>query len=337
MTERISAVTCALLVAACSSSSGPSCPEPAPGELPTDVFCIGLYDGGDVTKTSTGVMAYEPGVKLWSDGAEKHRYLFLPPGTQIDTSDLDAWKFPVGTKAFKEFALNGALVETRMMWKTDAATWKAATYIWDDAGGATLNTDPHGVIRPDGYEIPTQKDCDKCHHGGSDKLLGVEAVALALPTAKGATLTELAQRGLLTVSPPVTSVVLPEDVTGKAGAALGYLHANCGMPCHSSRGLGEETQLVMRLRATELFGATPTPVDMLDTYRATVNQMPTTAAVASKFPGANRVIPGAHDMSLIWLLAHRRDSYQMPPLVTHVVDDTGTQQLADWIDALPSS
>jgi hypothetical protein len=25
----------------------------------------------------------------------------------------------------------------------------------------------------------------------------------------------------------------------------------------------------------------------------------------------------------------------MPPLVSHKVDDTGTQKLADWIDALP--
>jgi len=25
----------------------------------------------------------------------------------------------------------------------------------------------------------------------------------------------------------------------------------------------------------------------------------------------------------------------MPPLVSHVIDEAGTQQLADWIDALP--
>ena len=39
-----------------------------------------------------------PRYPLWSDGAEKQRYLSLPPGTQIDTSNMDDWKFPVGTR-----------------------------------------------------------------------------------------------------------------------------------------------------------------------------------------------------------------------------------------------
>jgi hypothetical protein len=41
-----------------------------------------------------------------------------------------------------------------------------------------------------------------------------------------------------------------------------------------------------------------------------------------------------HEQSLLWLLANRRGDYQMPPLVSHKVDDTGTQKLAAWIDAL---
>ena len=66
----------------------------------------------------------------------------------------------------------------------------------------------------------------------------------------------------------------------------------------------------------------------------TVNQKPTTASVAAKFPDAVRITPGAHDKSLVWLLSHRRGEYQMPPLVSHKIDDVGTQKLADWIDAL---
>jgi hypothetical protein len=157
-------------VLACSHGSGTSsdpCIEPGAG-VPTDVFCTGLYDNRDATQVSGSVMPYTPGVVLWSDGAEKRRYLYLPPSTQIDTSDLDAWKFPVGTKAWKEFRFDGALVETRLLWKRSATTWEAGTYIWDASGKtATLNTSaPKGVLLPSGYEIPTQKDCDKCHHGG---------------------------------------------------------------------------------------------------------------------------------------------------------------------------
>lgn len=316
-----------------------ACDIPADG-LPDDVFCTGLYKDRDPTKFADDVMPYTPGVTLWSDGAEKHRYLALPPSTTIDTSDLDVWNFPVGTKAWKEFRVGGVLIETRIFWKRGASNWASGTYIWDETGEAHLNTSKEPILLADGYEIPTAKDCGKCHHGGADKLLGVEAVALGLPTAEGATLSQLAADGLLSAPPPRTTIELPMDVTGKSGAALGYLHANCGMPCHSTRGLGDETELVLRLRAGEFWppdaGSDPPPVDatQTDTYAATVNQVPTTASVAQKFPDAKRITPGVHEMSLVWLMPHRRDDYAMPPLVSHKVDEPGTQALSDWIDAL---
>ena len=65
-----------------------------------------------------------------------------------------------------------------------------------------------------------------------------------------------------------------------------------------------------------------------------VDEAPTTASVAQQFPSANRITPGHHDQSLVWLLSHRRGTYQTPPLVSHVVDDGGTQKLSYWIDAL---
>jgi hypothetical protein len=326
-----------------SGSTGaepPACIVPDQG-LPDDVFCTGLYLDRDPTRIADEVMPYTPGVTLWSDGAEKHRYLYLPPATTIDTTDLDVWKFPVGTKAWKEFRVGGVLIETRIFWKRGESDWASGTYIWDEAGGARLDTSKEPILLADGYEIPTAKDCGKCHHGGADKLLGVEAVALALPTAQGATLSQLAADGRLSAPPPRTTIELPTDSTGRAGAALGYLHANCGMPCHSTRGLGDETELVLRLRAGEFWpadaGADPPPVAaaQTDAYIATVNVMPTTASVAQRFPDAQRITPGAHDTSLVWLMSHRRDDYAMPPLVSHKVDEPGTQALADWIDALP--
>lgn len=333
----------------------PTCVEPEAG-LPSDVFCTGLYKAGDARQHADLARPYTPGLRFWSDGAQKDRFLYLPPNTQIDTSNLDAWRFPVGTKAWKEFRIDGKLVETRLFWKRSSAKWESGTYIWDaEERSAALNTNLRPTLLASGYEIPTARDCGKCHHGGSDQLLGIEAVALALPTAQGETLRKLAAAGALSHPPVQTEVALPEDATGKAAAALGYLHVNCGMPCHSTRGLGDETQLVMRLRADELWatvsgdagvprtdaglaaGQTERTVSVVetDTYRATIDQAPTTMSVAQKFPGAHRVIPGKHDQSLVWQLAHVRGNYQMPPLVSHVVDEAGTRQLADWIDALP--
>jgi hypothetical protein len=303
--------------------------------LPDDVFCTGLYRGRDTTSYDPSARPYTPGVTLWSDGADKQRYLYLPPGATIDTSDMDVWKFPVGTKAWKEFRFGGKLVETRLFWKRDASTWESGTYIWDaDQRNASLNTSRQPVLIASGYEIPTAKDCGKCHHGGADKLLGVEAVALGLSTARGVTLAQLVSDGALSNPPASTSIALPEDATGLAGAALGYLHANCGMPCHSTRGLGHETELVMRLRAGEFWPAAVGGAAATDSYRATVGQQAVTGAVTAAFPDALRITPGAHDRSLVWLLAHRRGDYQMPPLVSHQIDEAGMQELAAWIDAL---
>jgi len=328
--------------------SAPPCDDPGT-TAPKDVFCIGLYAGRDPTRYAPTALPYTPGVTFWSDGAEKTRYLTLPPSTQIDTSNMDAWKFPVGTKAFKEFRFDGKLVETRLVWKQAETNWVFATYIWDSTQTeAPLNESRTPVLLPSGYEIPTARDCGKCHHGGSDKLLGIEAIELGLPTAKGVTLASLVAANQLSAPPATTSIELPEDSTGKAAAALGYLHANCGMPCHSARGLGHATELLLRLRADEFWPAssnadsdagqsgdsTFTDVTKTDPYHVTVNEKPTTASVAAKFPDALRITPGSHDKSLVWLLSHRRGEYQMPPLVSHQIDELGTQKLADWIDAL---
>jgi hypothetical protein len=316
----------------------PSCVEPDTG-LPENVFCTGLYRGSDATAYQPDARPYTPGVTLWSDGANKKRYLYLPPGSTIDTSKMDAWKFPAGTKAWKEFRFDGKLVETRLFWKRNEKTWESGTYIWDESQhSATLNTSRQPVLIASGYEIPTAKDCGKCHHGGADKLLGVEAVALALPTAEGLTLERLAKDGALSQPPATTTITLPEDSTGLAGPALGYLHANCGMPCHSSRGLGHETELVMRLRADEYWpaadsGGLPSATDT-ESYRATVGQSAVTGAVTSAFPDALRITAGQHERSLVWILSHRRGDYQMPPLVSHQIDEVGTGALAAWIDAM---
>jgi hypothetical protein len=48
--------------------------------------------------------AFTPHYPLWSDGSAKRRWLRLPPGTSIDKSNPDAWEFPRGTKAWKEFS-----------------------------------------------------------------------------------------------------------------------------------------------------------------------------------------------------------------------------------------
>ena len=90
---------------------------------PTELRCTGLYSDWDSKTVATDAQLYDPGLHLWSDGADKTRWIYLPAGQKIDTSDMDEWAFPVGTKIWKEFRLSLAdaatetRIETRLLWK----------------------------------------------------------------------------------------------------------------------------------------------------------------------------------------------------------------------------
>ena len=63
----------------------------------------------------------------------KQRYVYLPPGTQVDTSDADHWRLPVGTKLWKSFTSGEHLVETRLIERFGEGEhdFRYATYFWE--------------------------------------------------------------------------------------------------------------------------------------------------------------------------------------------------------------
>ncbi len=79
---------------------------------PAHLVCTGLYADLKNKLIAPGIEGYAPAVSLWSDGAEKQRWISLPPGELIDNSDPNEWSFPVGTKVWKEFSKAGQRVET---------------------------------------------------------------------------------------------------------------------------------------------------------------------------------------------------------------------------------
>src|SRR5690349_20362108 len=56
----------------------------------------GLYSDIATRTLAPGDAPFDVGFELWSDGAEKQRWLLLPEGTAIDDSDVDRWSFPTG-------------------------------------------------------------------------------------------------------------------------------------------------------------------------------------------------------------------------------------------------
>src|SRR4029079_11089563 len=90
----------------CSSYRLPPLSPPV-AVLPERLSQTGLYADAALQQPAADLRAFAPEYELWSDGAKKQRWLRLPPGTPIDTSDMDSWVFPVGTQLWKEFSSNG--------------------------------------------------------------------------------------------------------------------------------------------------------------------------------------------------------------------------------------
>jgi hypothetical protein len=301
----------------------------APDGHSTNLACTGLYADFASAEIAPDVLPYDPSIHLWSDGAEKRRFIRLPPGTAIDTHDMDHWVFPAGTKFWKEFSLGGRRAETRYLEKRLDGTWFRTTYVWSpDQTSATELTDGVSNVWGTGYEIPAQSECATCHEGAPGGVLGFEAIGLSTPAASGLTMAELERRGLVTHSPasPLTIPGTPTDV-----AALGWLHVNCGNACHNrtTGAYAHGTGLFMRLTAGALGGVQET-----DTYATAVG-------VPSRFqpnPGAGflRIKPGDVAHSAIAYRALARDDVsrrgaQMPPIATHVPDMAGVALVHAWI------
>ena len=308
------------------------------GGIHAQLSCTGLYTDIGQKTVSPSARAYTPGLVFWSDGAEKQRFLQIPAGAKIDTSNMDAWKFPVGTKAWKQFSLGGKRIETRLIEKA-ANGWLLATYAWnaDESEATRIDTGIFPVPGTNDYEVPSKAACRGCHDGAADELLGVEAVSLALPTASGVTLTTLANEGSLTQNPSQTTATLPNDATGLAPPALGWLHVNCGTSCHNTNGAAPAsfTGMYLRIHASDVLSATPSTVQMLDTYKTTVGVAESVhdAGVSDRIQSGNAAQSGTV------ILAGRRttpaSNDQMPPFVSHLVDDAGIQPVIDWINASP--
>jgi hypothetical protein len=303
------------------------------GAPPHSLVCTGLYADIAAKELAPGARPYAPAVPLWSDGAEKARWISLPPGQSIDASNRTEWVFPVGTKLFKEFSREGRRVETRLWQKVREGFWVHATYAWNDDETSATSSPGGDIHLPSGasYHIPTGDECEKCHRGRTEHILGFEEIELGLPGATGLTLAMLMAQGLLSSPPPSPTLTLGDDGTGAAAPALGWLHANCGITCHNrnSNATAFGSGQFLRLDPADLDGRSLSGADAL---RTTVN----VAVNAPNWNGQIRIVPGDPDRSLLYhLISHRGEGDQMPPIATSLVDDADVALVGDWIRRMP--
>src|SRR5690606_21037175 len=134
---------------------------------------------------------------LWTDGAAKRRWIALPAGGTIDTSDPDRWAFPAGTRLWKEFTRDDVRVETRLLERRPDGSWWMIAYQWN-AEQTDAEARPDGVLDASDtdHRIPSRNECRACHSQTSARVLGCGALPLT-HDREGLTLDQLVDRGLL--------------------------------------------------------------------------------------------------------------------------------------------
>ena len=269
-----------------------------------------------------GVTPYRLNTPLWSDGAEKLRFVYVPDGQKVTADGEGLLKLPVGSALIKTFKMGGKLIETRVLLHR-AEGWVALPYQWNAAqtearlvlAGARVDvTTPAGQAIS--YAIPNKNQCKECHAlAGAVVPIGPKARNLAANW-----LVDWQRAGHLDRVPAVANRIPLWEARAKAPAALaarGYLDANCAH-CHNPAGSASNSGLDLRWEQREplKYGVLKRPV----------------AAGRGSGTFEYDIVPGdpAHSI-LTYRMSSLEGGISMPELGRASLDPDGMAVVARWI------
>ncbi len=314
-------------------------------EAPETLAATGLYLPGPAGVVDPANRPFAPQYPLWSDGAAKARWVYLPEGRTIDASDVAAWDFPTGTKFWKEFTFGGRRVETRFLWKATPGHWVFASYLWNADGTAAIRAPDAGapgvaeIVPGKRHAIPSVTECRACHDAGRTEILGFNVLQLSTDRDPNAihgepltrdmvTLATLSAEGRLAPARPDLLARPPriDAATPEERAVLGYLAANCG-GCHNRR--GDLAPLGLHWQAAELMAGGREMARAMAAGHRTKWQAPGTPDGESLL-----VDPASPDQSvLLRRMRSRGPASQMPPLGTVIRDTRAVEAMSGWVAA----
>jgi uncharacterized repeat protein (TIGR03806 family) len=211
-------------------------------------------------KPAEGVVPYQLNTALFSNYAEKARFVRVPEGKQAVYNDSVSLSFPVGTYLIKNFfyyknyrdtSRGRRILETRLLVNTGGREWEAWPYIWNeeqteayyDVAGQRLvvsYVSGQGRNVTTDYRVPNKNECKGCHsRAGVLAPLGPTARNLNRPSAVTG-LTQLEHwksigilEGDIANAPRLAQDLNTRDKLDDRARA--YLDVNCGN-CHNRLG-----------------------------------------------------------------------------------------------------
>ncbi len=297
---------------------------------------------------AAGIVPYDLNTPLFSNYAEKLRFIKLPANTKAVYSDSTIFQMATGTVIIKNFYYPNdfrdekkgrKIIETRLLVNKEDG-WATYQYIWnkeqteaafEPIGDVTIveYIDAKGKKVTSNYVIPNQSQCMGCHkQKGALQPIGIAARHLngdyTYTTGKENQLQHWKKNGMIDLLPVATipaNAVWNKEQTGTTEQrARAYLDINCGH-CHNNNGPASSSGLFLDIHETNL-------------TKLGVNKTPVAAGRAS----GNLLFdihPGKPDKSiLVYRMLSKDPGIAMPEVGREQVHKEGVALISKWIKGL---
>ena len=299
-------------------------------------------------KPAASVIPYDINMALFSNYAEKLRFIKMPVGMQAGYIPEDALEFPVGTVIIKNFYYENdfrnpgqgrRILETRLLVHEEKG-WTAYPYAWNGEQTEAFY-DPAGDIKKISYInksgkrinadyiIPNKNQCKGCHLR-NNKMVIVGPTAAQLnrdfnyTSGKQNQLIYWQQQGLLKNLPDIAKVekfaALEDKSQSVATRARAYLDVNCGT-CHHPQGPGNSSGLFLHY-------------DQQPSIELGIMKSP---VAAGRGAGKNAfdIVPGKPHKSILSFRMQTNDpGIAMPELGREQVHKEGVKLIKEWISGM---
>lgn len=295
------------------------------------------------------VLPYDLNTPLFTDYAEKSRFVWMPEGTGAQYAEREAFTFPEGAVLIKNFYYSHDkkapkqgrhIVETRLLINR-GADWDAMTYIWnEEQTEAYLNRvgdilpvhwqDEDGAQVAIDYVVPNRNQCKGCHaYDDQFTPIGPKARHLnkdySYEDGTDNQLDRWAAVGYLSgYDPAAGSEKVPQWDAPDSGAlhdrAIAYLDINCGH-CHNPHGPAHTSGL--NLTAHQEMN-----------INLGIGKAPVSAGKGSGGRDYS-IVPGQPDESILVYRMESTDPGAMMPEIGRVlVHEEGVALIREWIEQM---
>ena len=322
---------------------------------PSKLSELGVFADMSTLTPNPGIIPYDVNAPLWTDGADKKRWIALPNDgehnsslEQITFSPEGDWKFPEGTVLIKQFDLpvNEAQpgltrkLETRFFVYTKTGDAYGVTYRWNEEGTEAFlladgATEDIRITRADGssyiqsWTYPSRLQCLECHNSNAGYALGVKTRQLnrnfTYP-GSGITANQLDTWNHLGMfghqiegaSKYPHLVNLNSSGTSTEYKIRSYIDGNCSY-CHRPNGVNGVFDARSR---TALYSQSMVGTEVISN---------------GSTPGNIVIDPGKAAHSELWIRDASAADNAMPPIGKNVVHDEYIETLSTWINSISHS